>query len=268
MNLSRLCLLLLACFTLPALQAQTAAEPANLKTLTSKKADKADKKNKDKDKSEEPKISQAEMEKIHQVAVLVVNFGGEDYQILFELLPQGAPKTVANFLSNVEKNVYPGMAFHRTIDNYLVQTGDTASKNNDNRAEWGLTQEYTIPGEFKLPHVTGAVAMARRGDKVNPDKKSDGTQFYFVLGNMSHLSGQYTVFGQVVSGMDTLKRISRTVHDSNDCPLERIEIKSVKVIEHTGPVAVLNDTANGDGRRVTKPDALKGPFEKILTRIW
>jgi len=282
MNLLRPCLLLAAFLALPAIQAQTAtdlqpkADPAKApaarastpaaKPLAKPTGLMAVKK--DKDEAPKPKVSKEELEKVHDLAAVIVRFAGEDYQIIFELLTAAAPITVENFKSNAEKGVYPGMAFHRTIDGYLVQTGDPASKDNANRAQWGLTQEYTIPGEFKLPHVPGAVAMARRGDGVNPERKSDGTQFYFVLGNMSNLNGQYTVFGQVVSGMDVLKKISRVVHDSNDCPLERIEIKSVKVIQQTGPLAVLTTTGHGKNKRSTRPQALKGPVEKVLDRVW
>jgi len=284
MNLLRHSLILAACLSLSALQAQTApatdskskdAGAPTLKSITTKSEFKKKtvdgtpkEENKDDDDDDKKKPSKEELEKVHELAAVTVSMGGEKYQIIFELLPEGAPQTVENFRSNAEKGVYTGMAFHRTIENYLVQTGDPASKDNANREQWGLTQEYTIPGEFKLPHVPGAVAMARRGDKVNPDRKSDGTQFYFVLGNMAGLSGQYTVFGQVVSGQDILKKISRAAHDSNDCPLERIEIKDVKVIQQKGPIANLVTTGQGKQRRSTRPDALKGPMEKFLDRVW
>jgi cyclophilin family peptidyl-prolyl cis-trans isomerase len=107
--------------------------------------------------------------------------------------------------------------------------------------------------------------MARRGDKSNPERRSDGTQFYFVLGDMSGLDGQYTVFGQVVSGLDVLRRISRSVTDSNDCPVVRVEIKKMQVIEQQGALA---STGTGKLKHTTKPDALKGPMEKFIERIW
>ena len=84
---------------------------------------------------------------------------------------------------------------------------------------------------------------------------------------MSSLNGQYTVFGQVVSGLEWLERISRVPADSNDCPLERIEVKSVKVVDQKGPLIVLK-TSNTGKRRLTKPEAAKGPFERFIGRIW
>lgn len=212
----------------------------------------------------------AALDEMHKVAVMSVKFGGDEQQIIFKLEEEKAPKTVANFIQNVEKGTYKGLAFHRTIPDYLVQTGDPATRSNDNREQWGLTEEYTIPGEFSLPHTLGSVAMARRGDKVNPDRKSNGTQFYFAVGNLSGLNGQYSVFGQVVAGLDVLKRISQSIRDTNDAPVERIEITDIKVIDHKGPIVRLTNTGNGERKRrgTSKPDALKGPFEKILTRIW
>jgi cyclophilin family peptidyl-prolyl cis-trans isomerase len=218
------------------------------------------------DDSKPAKLTKEQMNEVHTIAVMEVEFAGSDHQIIFELLGDKAPKTVQNFIDNVDKGVYKKMAFHRAVDDYLVQTGDPASKDDGAREKWGLTEEYTIPGEFQLPHVAGSVAMARRGDKVNPNHRSDGTQFYFALGNMTALNGQYSVFGQVISGLDDLKQMSKVVTDSNDCPLERIEIKSIKVAEQKGPLITM--TGSGKNKRITKPEAAKGPLEKLLERVW
>jgi len=219
-----------------------------------------------KSSSKPAKVTKEQANETHTIAVMNVEFGGSDHQIIFELLPDKAPRTVQNFIENVDKGVYKGLAFHRAMDDYLVQTGDPASKDNSAREKWGLTQEYTIPGEFGLPHVEGSVAMARRGDKVNPSRKSDGTQFYFALGNMTNLNGQYSVFGQVVSGLDDLKEMSKVVTDSNDCPLERVEIKSIKVADQKGPLVVM--TGSRKNKHMTRPEAVKGPVEKFIERIW
>jgi hypothetical protein len=84
---------------------------------------------------------------------------------------------------------------------------------------------------------------------------------------MSALNGSYTVFGKVVSGLDVIKRISRSVTDSNDCPLARIEIKSVKISEQKGPLFTMVTTPHGN-KRQTKPQALKSGLEKFIERIW
>ncbi|MEI6535053.1 MAG: peptidylprolyl isomerase [Verrucomicrobiaceae bacterium] len=209
-----------------------------------------------------------ERKQVHTIAVLNVRTGRTSEQVMFEIFPDKAPGTVKNFRENVEKGTYNGLAFHRAVKDYLVQTGDPVSKDDNSRDKWGLSQEYTIPGEFKLPHTVGAVAMARRSDKTNPERKSDGTQFYFVLGDMSGLDGQYTIFGQVISGLDVLRKISRSVTDSNDCPVVRVEIKKMQIIEQQGSIAALTSSGTGKNKHKTKPDALKGPMERFIERIW
>jgi cyclophilin family peptidyl-prolyl cis-trans isomerase len=277
MKLSSCCILVAALLTAPVAPAQTAASLLTPKAASAKKAEDA----KTAPQTQEAKAAaaakatadkaaaRAAANEVHTLAVMEVEFSGGTHEIIFELYTDKAPKTVANFIDNVDKGIYSGMAFHRAVDDYLVQTGDPLSKDNEAREKWGLSQEYTIPGEFKLPHVSGSVAMARRGDKVNPDRKSDGTQFYFALGNMSALNGQYSVFGQVIGGLDDLRQLSKVVTDSNDCPLERVEIKKIRVVEQKGPLVTVNSTGKDKGKsRVTRPQALKGPVEKFLDRVW
>lgn len=202
----------------------------------------------------------------HQLAVVDIKIGRETSTVMFELFPSDAPKTVANFLANADSKLYDGLAVHRAIDSYLVQTGDPQTADEDARDKWGTGGQDRLPAEIKRSHKLGAVAMARRGDKVNPNRMSNDSQFYFVLGNMAGLDGQYTVFGQVVAGLDVLESISRVPTDSNESPLERIEIKSVRVAEHKGPLVVTRST--GGGRKYTKPLASKGAFERLLERVW
>lgn len=205
---------------------------------------------------------------VHKLAVMEVDFNGDEQTIMFELFENSAPRTVANFTDNCNAGAYNGLAIHRAIDSYLVQTGDPLSADDSARDRWGTGgEEKSIPAEIKLPHKLGSVAMARRNDKVNPDRKSNGYQFYFALGNMGALNGQYTVFGQVVSGLEWLERISRVPADSNDCPLGRIEVKSIQVVDQTGPLLVLRETPTGK-RRYTKPSAAKSGVEKFIERIW
>lgn len=205
---------------------------------------------------------------IHKLAVMELKFGNDVQMIVFELFENDAPRTVSNFADNCASGAYNGLAIHRAIDSYLVQTGDPTTADDSARDRWGTGgEDKTVPAEIKRPHKLGAVAMARRSDKVNPEKKSNGFQFYFALGNMSALNGQYTVFGQVVSGLEWLERISRVPADSNDCPLERIEVKSVKVVDQKGPLVVIRQTNTGK-RRLTKPDAAKGSIERFIERIW
>lgn len=267
MKLLHCCILSTALLLVPAVQAQLNQPPPEPKSKSSSRSSNPLKSLGKSDKDDKPaKLTKEQMNEVHTIAVMNVEFGGSERQIIFELLGGKAPKTVQNFVENVDKGIYKGMAFHRAVDDYLVQTGDPASKDEAAREKWGLTQDYTIPGEFQLPHVAGSVAMARRGDKVNPSRKSDGTQFYFALGNMTHLNGQYSVFGQVISGLEDLKEMSKAVTDTNDCPLERVEIKSIKVAEQKGPLITM--TGSGKNKRMTKPEAAKGPLEKLLERVW
>ena len=220
-------------------------------------------------KIDSDKPSQAELDKIHTLATMSVEFSGFTHQVVFELLGDHAPKTVENFIKNAEEGTYRGQAFHRAVPDYLVQTGDPLSKDKSTREQWGLSQQYTLPAEIKLPHVPGAVAMARRSDKVNPKRLSDGTQFYFALGDLTALDGQYTVFGQVISGMESLREMSKVLTDSNDCPLERVEIKSIAISRHKGVLPALTEKSSKDKKkRLTTPESAKGPVEKFLNRIW
>jgi cyclophilin family peptidyl-prolyl cis-trans isomerase len=203
---------------------------------------------------------------VHKLAVMDIKMGGETSTVMFELFPSDAPKTVANFISNADSNLYNGLAIHRAIDSYLVQTGDPLTSEEDARDKWGTGGQDRLPAEIKRSHKLGAVAMARRSDKVNPDRKSNDSQFYFVLGNMTGLDGQYTVFGQVVNGLDVLEAISNVPTDSNECPLERVEVKSLRVVDHKGPLVVTRST--GDDRKFTKPSSAKGPLERLLERLW
>lgn len=205
-------------------------------------------------------------EEIHKLAVLDVKAGRETYSIMFELFSSDAPKTVANFIANADSSLFNGLAFHRAIDSYLVQTGDPLTADSEAQDKWGTGGQDRLPAEIKRPHKLGAVAMARRNDKVNPERKSNDSQFYFVLGNMTGLDGQYTVFGQVVSGLDSLELISRVPTDSNDVPLERVEIKSLRVVDHKGPLVVTISV--GSDRKFTKPASAKSGLERFLERIW
>jgi cyclophilin family peptidyl-prolyl cis-trans isomerase len=203
---------------------------------------------------------------VHKLAIVEISFGSTQEVVVIQLFPDSAPQTVANFTDLCESKFYDGLAFHRAIENFLVQAGDPLTADEDKRDLWGTGgEDRSIPAEIRRPHRVGAVAMARRGDHVNPSRKSNGSQFYFCLGNYSSLDGKYTVFGQVVSGLDVLKHISKMPVDSNDCPVARIEIGSIRVVDQTGPMAVLS--GEGSNKRF-RPGASRSIFDKVLERIW
>ena len=209
---------------------------------------------------------------LRTMAVMRVKVNGRTKSVAFELFAEDAPMTVENFVKNVEDGLYRGLAFHRAIPNYLVQTGDPLTENNKSKSEWGTGDPgFTIPSEIGLKHKRGALAMARLGDSENPKRESNGSQFYFALGDLSALNGKYTVFGQVVSGIEVLDEISNVPVDINACAVDRVEVKSIKITETSNPeVAGAQETAGQQQptRRSSKPYHEKGTVEKFIERIW
>lgn len=126
--------------------------------------------------------------------------------IKFEFYPNDAPNTVAAFIELALKGFYDGTKFHRVVPGFVIQGGDPLSKTDDPMVGTG-GPGYQLRAEFdpktnRQRHVDGAVAMAR---SQSPD--SAGSQFYITLGPQPGLDGQYTVFGQVIDGMDVVRSI-------------------------------------------------------------
>lgn len=230
------------------------------------------------------------------------------------LLYGDTPAHQANFLKLAKEGFYDGVLFHRVIKDFMVQTGDPESKTATPGQQLGSGDPgYTLEAEILYPkhyHKYGALAAARTGDAVNPERRSSGSQFYIVtgqkqnprsieqaelrmandvkqkywmklmkenaakikelqaagdrdaleafrqqlieqleaevevphlpqqlkddyvnLGGTPHLDNQYTVFGEVIEGMDTIEKIQNVETDSSDRPLEDVKVLSVKVIE-------------------------------------
>jgi cyclophilin family peptidyl-prolyl cis-trans isomerase len=148
--------------------------------------------------------SAARAEAAPQVAVLETVLG----KIVIKFHEKDAPKTVANFKKLVREKFYDGTCFHRVIPRFMIQGGDPNSK-NANPADDGVGGPgYTVPAEIKLPHLRGSVATARQGDQVNPQRASSGSQFFIDVAPQPSLDrGGYTVFGEVISGMDAVDKI-------------------------------------------------------------
>ncbi len=121
-----------------------------------------------------------------------------------------------------------GTTFHRVVPGFVVQGGDPNSK-DDNRMNDGTGGPgYQIDAEINLLHKRGSVAAARQGDAVNPQKKSSGSQFYFCLGDLPQLDrGGYTVFGQVVRGMEVIDKVAKVRRDPRDNPLQPVIMQQV-----------------------------------------
>jgi peptidyl-prolyl cis-trans isomerase B (cyclophilin B) len=177
-----------------------------------------------------------------------------------------------NFLKLVNEQFYDSLLFHRVIKGFMIQGGDPTSKNAEPGTTLGTGElDYTLPAEFRTPihyHKRGALAMAREGDKVNPERRSSGCQFYIVwgktyatkdleviqqrvreatdgkadittemfwtyrkVGGSPHLDGQYTVFGEVTEGLDVVERILKSFTDTYDRPVDDVRILHASVVK-------------------------------------
>jgi len=165
------------------------------------------------------------------VAIMEIRMGKEKQtrQVILGLHDESAPYTVENFKTLVRKKFYNGLRFHRIFPSSFVQTGDPSSRRGQTEKTGTGGPGYTLPAEIKLKHNKGAVAMARLPDKINPAKNSNGSQFYVCLTPLPKLDGQYTVFAQVLEGLDVLEAISNEPTNSDDFPLPKIVIKSIVI---------------------------------------
>ena len=146
-------------------------------------------------------------------------------KISFKLLPEIAPETVRNFEKLARDGFYNGTLFHRVIPGFMIQGGDPNTK-TPNKSSWGMGGPgYTIKAEFNSrSHLRGIVSMARAQD---PD--SAGSQFFIVTSDSTFLDRQYTVFGEVLEGMDVADKIVNLERDGNDCPLKEAKMLRVTV---------------------------------------
>lgn len=177
-----------------------------------------------------------------------------------------------NFIRLAKAGAYDGIIWHRVVKDMLIQSGDPKLKARGEKLTVDTSEmHYTLPAEIVYPrhyHKAGALAAAREGNDVNPEKRSSGTQFYIVGGTVytpgklaevhqlmqdadtlhripafteaqkksyttkggaAHLDGEYTVFGQVVDGLEVVKYLTRTPTDDKEHPLKEIRIRRVTV---------------------------------------
>jgi peptidyl-prolyl cis-trans isomerase B (cyclophilin B) len=156
-----------------------------------------------------------------QVAVVETKFG----KMVIEFYDKDAPKTVANFVKLAQQGFYNGTTFHRVIPGFMIQGGDPNSKDDDRSNDGTGGPGYTVEAEIKREHKRGTVATARLGDQANPEKRSSGSQFFINVKDNSFLNGGYTVFGNVISGMDVADKIVNVPRDARDNPNEKVEMK-------------------------------------------
>ena len=150
-------------------------------------------------------------------AIITTKFG----QMELVLFPKLAPKHVESFLGLAKKGFYNGTIFHRVIPGFMIQGGDPNTKDPSKRQQYGMGGPgYTLPAEFnRIPHERGILSAAR-----SADPNSAGSQFFIMVGKAPSLDGQYTVFGEVVKGLDVADKIVNQPRDFRDNPLERIEM--------------------------------------------
>jgi len=159
---------------------------------------------------------------------------GDIKLILFEDTPMHRD----NFFYLINNKVYNGMTFHRVINNFMIQGGDANTRTEPLSPEMEKYIKDRIPAEIRPnhKHIKGAIAGARQGDHINPHKMSSATQFYIVqnLHGTPHLNGGYTVFGQVISGLEVVDIIAQQETDARDKPLEDIKMEvSLKKMKKT-----------------------------------
>jgi peptidyl-prolyl cis-trans isomerase B (cyclophilin B) len=155
-------------------------------------------------------------------AIIETKFGN----ITLKFFPDVAPGHVKNFIDLAKKGLYDGTTFHRVIPGFMIQGGDPNSKDPNKSKHGQGGPGYTIKAEFnEKPHKRGTLSMARAQ---SPD--SAGSQFFICVKDSSFLDRQYTVFGEVESGMEVVDKIVSQPRDPRDNPNERIEMK-VKIIE-------------------------------------
>lgn len=208
------------------------------------------------------------------IAILCIACGNNENKTRFRIeteygnidlkLYEETPLHSNNFKKLVAKGFYDGILFHRIIPNFMIQGGDPYSVHAKTGELLGdSTIGYMIPAEFKtgIYHKRGVIAAAREGDDINPERASDGAQFYLVegkiwdkdsllayakkrefslneeqiklyttIGGTPHLDGKYTVFGEITKGYEIVEKISHLSRDHNDRPIKDIKmtIKAIK----------------------------------------
>jgi len=143
------------------------------------------------------------------------------------------PQHRDNFIKLVNDKFYDGLLFHRVIKDFMIQGGDPNSRDAPRGQQLGMGDPgYTIPAEIlpQLKHKKGALAAARTN---NPERRSSGSQFYIVHNENGtpHLDGAYTVFGEVIDGMNVIDKIANVKTLPGDRPEEDVKIISVTILQ-------------------------------------
>jgi peptidyl-prolyl cis-trans isomerase B (cyclophilin B) len=167
-------------------------------------------------------FNKQEIQTMEQTAAIIETKFGE---INLKFFPEVAPNHVNSFIELAGDGFYDGTTFHRVVPGFVIQGGDPNTKSDD-RSKHGMGGPgFTLKAEFsKLPHKRGSLSMARAA---HPD--SAGSQFFICVADAPFLDGEYTIFGEVVAGMDVVDKIVSQAKDQRDNPIERVEMK-VKIV--------------------------------------
>jgi peptidyl-prolyl cis-trans isomerase B (cyclophilin B) len=153
-----------------------------------------------------------------EIAVFETDYG----TFKIALYPDIAPRHVANFKRRINEKFYDGLGFHRVIANEMVQGGDPQTRGGGNRSMWGMGDEKLekVPAEFSTrPYKKGSVGAARTSDP-----NSASTQFFITLGPAPQWDGKYTVFGEVIQGVNNVLIMS-------NAPVDGDKVKDLPVIK-------------------------------------
>lgn len=168
-------------------------------------------------------MNQTEKLAASPVATVETNFG----TFTMKFYANDAPELTKNFIELAKTGYYDGLTFHRIVPGFVIQGGDpngTGTGGHSYKGEGqGLADE---PGALALKHVKGAVAWAK-----SSLPNSIGSQFYIALDEITQLDGGYSVFGQVVDGMDTVEKIAAVPTGANDRPKQEVKIGKVTITE-------------------------------------
>ena len=159
---------------------------------------------------------------------------------MYAYLYRETPLHQSNFTKLANEGFFDSTEFHRIVTNFVIQGGDPNSKDADRSNDGNGSPGYTVPAEIdsaKFKHSYGAIGAARSGNATNPQKASNGSQFYIVTDQNGEpfLDGEYTVFGELVKGWDVAKNIEKKPKNANGLPLDRIPM-TVKVHQYTQEV--------------------------------
>lgn len=184
------------------------------------------------------------------VAVLTTPYG----EIVWRFLPQAAPGHVTYVKELIRKGFYDGTTMHRVIPHFVVQGGDPNSKDADRANDGEGQADRTLKAEFSttLHYRPGTVGMARDTD---PD--SGSCQYFIAIDDIPRLDGKYTIFAEVVAGLDVARRIAQLPRDTNDNPLQRVVVKARLEKRALPPTIVSATAAATTGETITGPDKPK-----------